>query len=161
MQEIRFRDLVLAVGLITGFVFFISIAVFYTYSLLQSEDYCTCTETIPIVIIIVASLGLFVGSFAYYYLMDRIVGKYRKNSALKKALVPFLGLLEKKEREIVQKLIESKKLNQAELGRIAGLDRVQVTRVLQKLEEKNFVKRTRKGKTNLIELSKDVSQLFK
>lgn len=161
MREIGFKDLIFAVGLITGFVFLISIAVFYTYSLLQSEDYCTCTETIPIIIIIVASLGLFVGSFAYYYLMDRIIGKYRKNSALNKALVPFLDLFEKKERDVIQKLIESKSLKQAELGRIVGLDRVQVTRILQKLEEKNFVKRTKKGKTNIVELSKEVSQLFR
>ncbi|GEM_PF-1643651 len=161
MREIRVKDIVLAVGLVTGFVFVISLAVFYSYLLLQSGDYCSCTETIPVVIIMVASLGLFVGSFSYYFLMEKIVLKYRQKKNLEKSLAPFLALLGKKERLVVQKLIESKRVSQAGLGASTGLARVQVTRVLQKLEEKNFVKRTRNGKTNTVELSSEIRQLFK
>ncbi len=161
MREIAFRDIVFVIFFVTGFVFLISIAVFYSYSLLQSGDYCTCSETIPLVMIMVASLGLFVGSFAYYYLMDRIVGKYKKKTGLKKALAPFLGLLEAKEGALVRKLMESDEMSQAELGRVVGLGRVQVTRILQRLEEKNFVERTKKGKVNIVALNKEVRQLLK
>lgn len=160
MREIRMKDIVLAVGLVTGFVFVISLAVFYTYLLLQSGDYCSCTETIPVVIIIVASLGLFVGSFSYYFLVEKLVRRYTQKKNLKKSLVPFLALLGKKERLVVRKLIESKRVSQTELRLSTGLGRVQVTRILQKLESKNFVKRTRKGKTNTVELSSEIRQLF-
>lgn len=161
MNEIGLRQVIFAVGLITGFIFFISIAVFYSYSLLQTGDYCTCTETIPLLIIVVASLGLFVGSFAYYYLVDRFIGKYKKKTGFKKALAPFLGLLDAKERMVIEKLLESNSIGQSEIAMVSGLDRVQVTRVLQRLEEKNFIRRTKKGKSNLVELNEEIIGLLK
>ncbi len=158
MREIGLKDVVFAIGLITGFVFMISLAVLYTYALLQKGDYCSCSETIPLVIIIVASLGLFVGSFSYYFLMERIISRYIKKKRIAGALIPFLSLLDKKEQLVVKKLLVIQKINQAQLGNETGLDRVQVTRALHKLESKGIVKRVKKGKINTVELSDEIKK---
>ncbi|MCD6247387.1 MAG: MarR family transcriptional regulator [Candidatus Diapherotrites archaeon] len=160
MVEVRLKDIALAMGLITGFVFIISLAVFYTYNLLHSGDFCSCTEQIPILIIIVASSGLFVGSFAYYFLIDKIIRNYKAKKDLKRSLTPFLRLLNKDEEKVVMLLLEKRKLNQADISKRAGLSRVKTTRILQKLEDKELIKREKRGKINLVMLSEQVMKII-
>ncbi len=159
MKEVSLKDVTLVIGLITGFVFMISFVVFYTYSLLHTGDFCSCTEQIPILIIMVASSGLFVGSFAYYLLIDRIVRSWKAKKELEKSLAPFLKLLNGDEEKVVRLLLRKKKLSQASISKLAELSRVKTTRVLQKLEDKGIVKREKKGKTNTVELAEHIKKL--
>ena len=160
MKEIGFKDIVHVVGLITGFVFIISLATFYAYSLLHSGNFCSCTEQIPIIIVIVASSGLFVGSFTYYFLIDRIVRKGRAKRELEKALMPFLKLLNRDEEKVVRLLLQNNKMSQTSIAKLAGLSRVKTTRVLQKLEDKEIIQRTRFGKTNTVKLAKHLHKIL-
>ncbi len=160
MEKTGIKDITLAIGLITGFLFVVSIAVFYTYSMLQTGDFCSCTETIPVVIIMVASAGLFVGSFAYYFLIDRIVRNYRNNKSFEKALEPFLKLLNADEEKVVKLLLKNKELGQAKIGVLAELSRVRTTRVLQKLEDRGIIERQKKGKTNRVNLSGQIKKIM-
>lgn len=160
MVEVNIKDVTLAMGLITGFVFIISLAIFYTYNLLHSGDFCSCTEQIPILIIIVASSGLFVGSFAYYFLIDKIVRTWKAKRNLEKSLAPFLKLLNEDEEKVVKLLLQKKKLTQATISRLAGLSRVKTTRVLQKLEDRGLINREKKGKINIVELAENLQKLI-
>ncbi|MCD6478293.1 MAG: hypothetical protein J7L44_00195 [Candidatus Diapherotrites archaeon] len=160
MKEVSLKDVTLVIGLITGFVFMISFVAFYTHSLLHSGDFCSCTEQIPILIIIVASSGLFVGSFAYYLLIDRIVRSWKAKCDLEKSLAPFLKLLNRDEEKVVRLLLQRKKLSQASIPKLTELSRVKTTRVLQKLEDKGIVKREKRGKTNIVELGEHLRKLI-
>ncbi len=153
MKEMNIKDIILAIGLITGFTLVVSLAVFYTYAMLQTGDFCSCTETIPVVIIIVASSGLFVGSFTYYFLIDKIVRNYKYNKSIERALEPFLKLLNPDEEKVVKLLLKNKELGQARIGTLTELSRVRTTRVLQKLEDREIIHRQKKGKTNIVKLA--------
>lgn len=160
MGKEHFKTTLLLFVVLTGFIFAVSLSVYYVQSVIHSGDACSCSIPIPLLIVVLSSLGLFTGSVTYYLMMDRIIEKYKKKRGLKKAVQPILGLLKKKERLVVQKLVESKSLTQAQLSKKLDLNRVQVSRVLQKLEDKNFIKKTKKGKTNKIELSDEIKELF-
>ncbi len=153
MSDVKLKDIALVLTLITGFVFMISLASFYTYALLQHGDFCTCTEQIPLIIIIVASSGLFVGSFAYYLLIDRIVRRYRTKKDLESALKPIVQALGRDEALLLRVLIQKKELRQSELCKLTGLSRVKVTRLLKKLEGKGVIERRRIGKIKIVRLS--------
>ena len=159
MDEIGLKELILTIGLITGFVLIISLATFYAYTLLHSGNFCSCTEQIPIIIIIVASSGLFVGSFTYYFLIDRIIRKRNAKKELEKALAPFLKLLNVDEEKVVRLLLKNGEVSQASISKLMGLSRVKTTRILQKLEDRGIVQRIRNGKTNRIKLAKNLREI--
>jgi uncharacterized membrane protein len=159
MKEKPLKDFLLVIGILTGFIFTISLAIFYSYTTLSQHNACMCYIPLSLIIIIVGSLGLFVGSLTYYFLLDRIVKRYKNQKTIKESLRPFMKLLEEDEAKVVELLLEKKKLSQASISKLAELSRVKTTRVLQKLEDKGIVKREKKGKTNIVELAEHIKKL--
>jgi len=144
----------------TGFIFVVSFSVYYVQNLIYSGDFCNCSVSISLLMVLLASLGLFTGSITYYLMIDSIVKRYRKETGIKKAIEPFLELLEKNERNIIIVLLKEKKVSQTSLAKSLSLNRVQVTRALQKLEHKNIIIKNKKGKTNSVELVSSIKSLF-
>jgi len=146
--------------LMTGFIFAVSFSVYYVQNLIYSGDFCNCSVSISLLMVLLASLGLFTGSITYYLMIDSIVKRYRKKTGIKKAIEPFLELLEKNERGIIIVLLEKKRVSQTSLAKSLSLNRVQVTRALQKLEDKSIIVRNKRGKTNSVELVSSIKSLF-
>jgi len=153
-------DLKSANKVLTGFIFAVSFSVYYVQNLIYSGDFCNCSVSISLLMVLLASLGLFTGSITYYLMIDSIVKRYRKETGIKKAIEPFLELLEKNERNIIIVLLKEKKVSQTSLAKSLSLNRVQVTRALQKLEDKNIIIKNKKGKTNSVELVSSIKSLF-
>ncbi len=154
------KDVAMIVGLITGFIAMISIAVFYVYNLLHSGDFCSCTEQIPLIIIMVASAGIFVGSLTYYFLIDRVIGKINQKKGAKLALKTLAKLLEGDEKRVFEIIVDAKKLRQTDIVKKSGLSRVKVTRILQKFEMKGIIKRTSNGKAKYVELAESMGKFI-
>ena len=83
----------------------------------------------------------------------------KKKQGLKKQSNHFWVSWKKGERDNIH-FVEGKKVSQASLAKPLSLDRVQVTRALQKLEDKNIIIKSKNGKTNSIELVSGIKILF-
>lgn len=75
-----------------------------------------------------------------------------KKPRYKKADINGLNSEEKKILELVQ---QNKAIFQAELIEKTGLGKAKITRILDRLEGKNFVERRRRGMTNIVVLKED------
>ena len=98
---------------------------------------------------VLSLIGLVVGSLAFQFLSNGEKGKVKADSILK--------LFDPPERMVIGKLLENDgKVQQIELSRLPGLNKVRTHRILNEMERKKIIKRERYGKLNLIVLDKDL-----
>ena len=104
-------------------------------------------------------VGFAVGIITYYILVGKIK---QKDETIKDTGKLLLNLLNPEEKEIIEHLIKNNGIsNQYELNHLKGMTRLKVHRILEKLEEKQIISRTRIGKINKINMTENVFQSLK
>ncbi|MBN2517947.1 MAG: MarR family transcriptional regulator [Candidatus Altiarchaeota archaeon] len=149
------NPLLLVIMLLAIFVMIVSIA-----ALASREEISTgCCSFLPsyMLIPILASTGLFVGSAVYYYLSD-----YQKsNGDVKKDVSPLLRFLDNEERTVIEELVKNKgSLTQSGIVRGTGLNKVKVSRMLGDFEQRGLIKKRAEGISNVIELEEKLKELL-
>lgn len=148
------RNLSLIVSLLAGYLFVVSLASYHVFRTL--EDSCGCVIPVPLILFLLSTLGLFVGTLCYYLLSSRFSGREREAKGHARAALAFL---KEEERRIVESLIDGPR-RQADLERL-GLHRVQVHRLVRRLEERGVVEREREGNSLRVRLAAELAPLFR
>jgi len=148
----------LVLGIITGFVFVVTFSTLYVSDAIKNNNACGCVIPIPYMILILSSLGIFVGSAAYYF----TVSKYVKEGKTRSENINYtLNFLEPKERKIIKELINSKEgLKQADLEKLTGFHKVKIHRIVHKLEASGLIEKETNGKLNKIKLNPHLKEVF-
>jgi uncharacterized membrane protein len=140
--------------ILTIFVLIVSLAALYVQAQIEAGTVCTCAIPLPVLVPILSSIGLLVGTFIYYISSP----KFEKRETDVKPLLKFLDPVEQK---IMSKIIENKnEISQAGIVSSTGLPKVKVFRVIERLKNKGIVSKEPYGKTNLIKLNDDIRELF-
>lgn len=104
---------------------------------------------------VLAFAGLIVGTVSFSLMLGN--QKIRKKDT--KVILKFLSANEK---VVVEKLMENNgKVQQIELTRLPGLNKVKTHRLLNDMERKGIIKREKYGKLNLIVLDKNLYKTLK
>ena len=151
------RRIILAISIVMGFVFLVSFFVFYVVQI-YGVDACACGIPIYLIIIILSSLGVFVGTLTYYLLTESFL---RKKELLKVNILKTLDFLETDEKTILTTVLNNGgKITQSKLATLTGMDKVRVFRKLSTLERKGILMKERKGISNVIILREPFRKLF-
>ena len=152
------KDSFLVVGIITGFVFIVAFTSLYVSDAIKNNNACGCVIPIPFMILILSSLGIFIGSFSYYFVASRYI---KEKKEINENIDHTLNFLDKDERKIVEELIKKKDgLKQSDLERLTGLHRVKVHRVVKRLVAKKVIEKEKIGKLTKIKLTPILMDLF-
>jgi uncharacterized membrane protein len=152
------KSIFLVLGIITGFVFIVAFSTLYVSDAIKNNNACGCVIPIPYMILILSSLGIFVGSAAYYF----TVSKYIKEGKTRNKNIEFtLNFLEPQEKAIIKELLKDKKgLKQSQLEKQTGFHKVKIHRIVNKLKTKGIIEKKANGKINIIELSPELKEIF-
>ncbi len=153
-----FRRAMLAISLVTGFVFLASFTAFYVKENYGVQEACSCDIPIYLIIIIFSSAGVFVGTLTYYLLTQSFIKEKR---ALTSDILKTLDFLDADEKTIMEAIIRgSGKISQNRIARDAKIDRVKVFRKISSLERKGVITKERHGMTNMIMLNGSLRKVF-
>ncbi len=157
----NFLNLWLIIGLISGF----STIVFFVTAYLNNEILCTLDckykNQVLLAIILVALTGLFVGTLTYYFINEKLSEEKEYISKQKHNLNSTLLFLEPDERKIIQFLLNNKGVvSQSKLSKNLNMNRVKVSRLINSLQKRDIVFKTKAGMTNTIQLKKELKDLF-
>ncbi len=150
------HNILLAVAVIMVFIFIVSSAIYFI-----KEQYglsCSCKISLPLVIAILTSLGVFVGILVYYFLSKSFSKEKEKVfSNVEKTL----NFLDQEEKTIILSIIENKgEIAQNTLSSKTNIDAVKLHRRLSTLESKGIVRKVKNGMTNTIILNEDLKEIF-
>jgi uncharacterized membrane protein len=140
--------------LIVIFVLVVSLTSWYVQIQIESGTVCSCAIPLPILIPIIASIGLLIGTVVYYMFSPRFEKKQiDKNSVLK--------LLDNTEQKVMNVIIDNKgEISQARIVSLTRMPKVKVFRSLEKLRVKGIIEKENLGKTNRIKLNEEMSKIF-
>ncbi len=149
-------NILLAAALIMGFIFLVSLAIYFI-----KDNYgtsCSCKVPVPIIIAILTSLGVLVGIMTYYFLSksfskekEKIFGNVEKT----------LNFLDHEEKAILFSIIENKgEIPQNSLSKKTKINPVKLHRRLASLKSKGIVHKVKNGMTNKIILDTDFKEIF-
>ncbi len=149
-------NVLLAVGILMGFIFLVSIAIY-----LIKDNFglsCSCKVSLPLIIAALTSLGVLVGIMTYYFLSQSFSKEKEQLQADVRLTLDFLG---QEEKRIVSALIEcGGEVAQNELSRLTKMSPVKLHRRLLSLETKNILKKEKKGMTNKVGLNESFHKIF-
>jgi len=149
-------NLILAIALVMGFVFLVSIMTYFIKDHYKLS--CSCQISLPIIIAALASLGVFVGLLTYYFLSKSF---FRQKERLHGDVEKTLNFLDSEEKQIIRVLISKKgECVQSSLGKLAGIDTVKLHRRLLSLESKKIIHKEKMGMTNKIIIEDEFKELF-
>ena len=151
------KDIVIAFIILTGFLFIASFTAFYVSEVINKGHACGCVVPIPVLMLLLASLGLFVGFLSYFFLSQRFMQLRERDKVNAECTLNFL---DNEERKIVRAIIKNKTLKQSQLDEITGFSRVKTYRALKKLERKGIIEREQSGRTYHIKLKKCYEDVF-
>lgn len=160
-NENELRNIIIAIAIIMGFLFLVSFAIFYVrenYSAESCSVACSCKTSLPLIISLLSTLGVFVGTIMYYLLS----GKFSREQKLMQAGInKTLNYLSKDEKAIVKALINNGgELSQSSLGKITAMNKVKTYRVISTLEKKAVVKKEKSGMTNKVILDNELKHIY-
>lgn len=140
--------------IMTIFVLVVSLTALYVQAQIEAGTVCTCAIPLPVLIPLLASIGLLVGTLIYYISSPRFEKKgVDRNSVLK--------FLDSTEQKVVGAILNNKgEISQARIVSETGLPKVKVFRSLEKLKSKGILEKEKFGKTNKITLSDDLRNIF-
>ncbi|MEM0230805.1 MAG: hypothetical protein QXW00_03175 [Candidatus Woesearchaeota archaeon] len=149
-------NFLIAIALLMAFIFGVSFFIYYA-----KEHYspaCGCNVPLPLMILILSSLGVFIGAVCYYlFLKSFLVKEEVIHSNVEKTL----DFLEPEERKIIKALIDgSGRCAQNTLKKITGIDAVRLHRRIVSLESRGIIKRERNGMTKIVILEEPFSKIF-
>jgi hypothetical protein len=155
-MEILKRKSLMAIILLSGFIFAVSFSTLYAQTHIIEGTACSCTLPIPVLIPTFASLGLLIGSILYYFMSPKIEESKEKQIQLIFSLVEMLN---PEEKEVVKKLLENKgEILQSKLSQSFG--KVKTFRVLENLRKRGVIEKEPYGKTNVIKLSEKFKNIL-
>ena len=137
----------IGVILIAGFIMAVSAASMYAQSHILEGTVCACEFPVELLIPLLSSTGLLVGTLAYYFMSSQFRDKERKD------FIPLLSLLPGDQRLVLESVIKNGgKIMQSRIVSNTGLNKVKVSRVVSDLVARGVIKKTTSGVTNLVEL---------
>lgn len=153
---------ILIIGILTGFIFIVTFSSLYVSDAIRNNNACGCAIPIPYMILILSSLGLFVGSIVYYFIFTKFINQQIKDHKLvKSSILTTLNLLPPDERKIVKILINNKSgLRQSDIEKHSGFHKVKVHRVIQKLLEKEIIQKSDDNNVKKINLNDSLKKLY-
>ncbi len=145
MGEIVSKNQFFATAVLSLFVFVVS--VISLVAQMRAEDVtCGCAVPTYIFIPFTAAIGLFTGLLFYQLYSDGSDGRKVREAVLK--------ALGSDEEKVMEMVFGEGKVAQSELVSSTDLSKVKVSRLLKKMEQKGFVKKTEHGNTNMVEPGK-------
>jgi len=136
---------VIGIILLTGFILAVSAASMYAQSHILGGTACGCQFPIEMLIPVLSSAGVLVGSMVYYFMASHGKGK--------RDLTPLLSLVDYDQKRVIEELVKnSGTCTQSKLVSATGMNKVKVSRVISDLEARGVVKKTTSGITNQVEL---------
>jgi len=146
------NPLLIVIMLLAGFVLIVSIASLYAQSEILTGNACGCFFPIYMLIPLLSSAGLLMGSLIYFFLSSH---------AKKADFSPLLNLLDYEEKVVIEELVKNRgNMTQARLVSSTGINKVKVSRMLADLEQRNIVRKRAKGISNIIELEEKLKELL-
>ncbi len=150
------KPLILIFGILTLFIFAISLTVFYTTENFSTT--CGCSLPPWVIIVAMSSLGLFVGLATYYVISNNYL---KEKQEIEKNLIKVLELLDIEDQKILKKIIDNGgEINQSSLSKSLDIDKVKMSRIVSKMEQKNILKKEKNGMTNKLILEDNLKKLF-
>ncbi|RLE42989.1 hypothetical protein DRJ48_02185 [Candidatus Woesearchaeota archaeon] len=153
-----YRNIVLVFSILALFIFLVAFSVYYVSDAINKGRACGCVVPIPVIIVLLSSLGFFVGGLVYYILATRFT---KEKADYSKRVAATLNFLPPDERDLVRQLIKHNgTLNQASLAKEMGWSRVKTHRVLNRLINKGIVEKSSVGNTNKVQLNRELVEIF-
>lgn len=155
------KKAVLGIAIVSIFLFAIFAISSYKKAQGTPEFRIDCpvyTGTISVfdVLPMLATLGVVVGAGTYYLMSQQIE---TKQDSIKKDTRIILKLLSEDERKAISKLVDGGgKTLQAEISRLPGLSKVKSHRIVRRLEKRGVITVESYGKTNIIQLVKEIKE---
>ena len=150
------KKIILAIILITGFIFAVSFSTLYAQTQIVGGTACYCTLPIPLLIPMLSSLGVFVGSIVYYLTFVRMKESEREFTKDARTL---LQMLQADERKVIEELVKNKgEMTQSKLSSIFG--KVKTFRIIENLKKRNIIEKESYGKTNKIRLNEKFKEVL-
>lgn len=150
------RKIIAASMVLTIFVLIVSLAAIYVQAQIEAGTVCTCVIPLPVLVPLLSSIGLLVGTLIYYMFAP---SPEKKSKPPDRKII--LDLLGKEEAEIIGKILEKEgEASQAGLVSSTGLPKVKVFRIIERLRNKGIVSKHPHGKTNLIKIREDLRKLL-
>ncbi|MFP4195968.1 MAG: helix-turn-helix transcriptional regulator [Candidatus Woesearchaeota archaeon] len=150
------RSILLSVAILIGFIFVVSLAIYFI-----NDNYglaCSCKVTLPIIIAVLTSLGVFVGILTYYFLSKSYS---KEKQQILGNIEHTLDFLEHDNKVIVLALIrDGGEITQSNLADVTGINAVKLHRKLANLESKGVVRKEKNGMTNKVILNDSFKELF-
>jgi len=148
------KKVIIGAILIVIFVLVVTLSSWYVWNEMYFGDVCSCAIPLPILIPVLASIGMLTGTLVYYIFSPR----FERNPVPKDSIMKMFNA---KERNLMNIILENGgKISQARIGHETGLSKVNVFRSLEKLKERGVIEKESRGKTNIIKLSEDVMKIF-
>ncbi len=142
--------------IITIFVLAVSLTALYVQAQIEAGTVCTCAIPIPVLMPILSSIGLLVGTLVYYFFVPSPEGRSGKNDT---GMIS--DMVGGDEGVVLRKVIEEGgNIPQSRIVSSTGLSKVRVFRAIEKLRKRNLVSKSPHGKTNMIEARKDMLDAF-
>ncbi len=134
------------------FVLIVSMSSWYVWNEIYFGDICSCALPLPILIPVLASVGLLAGTVIYYIFSPD--GKGRPGGDP-------LVLMEPDERAIMKVIISNGgKVPQSRIVEETGLSKVKVFRTIEKLKRREIICKEKFGKTNNIKLCDNTGKIW-
>lgn len=168
------KKLVFVVMIISVFVFVVALSSLYVQMEVSAGNACGCAIPIWLFIPLLSSIGLLIGTLAYYMLykastpapvMIENGGKVDDNDDdimdVSEIALKITKILPYEESKLVKLLIENDgKMAQAKLMKESGFDKVKVHRVLKRLEARKAVIKEKDRKINIIKLNPEIMDVL-
>ena len=152
------KEFMVFLSVITMFVFIVSLSSLYVSNLVQRGEVCGCIIPVPIMIVVLSSLGLFVGSLTYYLVFSKFsFEKEKMGTNIRKTL----DFLDNDEKGVVQALIKNPNgLSQSRLAKSTGFDKVKTHRIVKRLESRKIIDRFDVGRIRIVKLGEELESIF-
>jgi len=143
----------IAIILLTGFILAVSAASMYAQSHLLAGTACGCQFPIELLIPVLSSGGVLVGSMVYYFMST--------HNRARRELGPVLSLIDADQRRIIETLAKNGgRAAQSKLVSTTGINKVKVSRVVADLEARGVVRKSASGVTNVVELDEKFKKIL-
>lgn len=154
MEKTTLKNTLLAIAIVMGFVFLVSFVAYYVEEKHAVYQTCSCSISLPWIIVILSSLGVFVGTITFYFFNLKII-KDKKD--VKIGILRIINYLGRDEKLIIMELVKNNgRISQSTIVHNTKIDKVKVFRILEKLLQKEIIKKEKNGMTNTIILDKEI-----
>ena len=150
------RKILIIVMILAVFIFIVSFSTLYAQTHIAEGTACSCTLPIPLLIPVLSSIGVLIGSVVYYFMFPKVEESKEKQV---QAVFSLVEMLKPDEKEVIRKLLENKgEISQSKLSQSFG--KVKTFRILENLKKREIIEKEPYGKTNIIKLSQKFKHIL-